>query len=152
MKLEKQLTDFRRGLRQLEREISQGLSLETDCCGITVAQCHLLLETEFRKCANLGELATALELDKSTLSRTVDGLCIHGLIDRKDDTENRRKVSIQLTAKGKEKVATINSLCNQTYRSVFTHIPEDKHASVIEAVALLAEAMRKTRKDTTCSC
>jgi DNA-binding MarR family transcriptional regulator len=152
MKHDNTISEFRRILRRLENEISRTLSLETDCCGVTVAQCHLLLETEHLGSANLGELSAALELDKSTLSRTVDALCQNGMIDRKDDPDNRRKVSIQLTGEGKAKTASINALCDKAYTRVFSFIPEDRHSGVIEAVELLAEAMKKSRKEATSSC
>lgn len=146
------IRDFRRILRKLENEIGMTLSDETDCCGVTVAQCHVLLETEYLGTANLGDLADALELDKSTLSRTVDGLCQAGLIDRKDDPANRRKVTIQLSEKGKEKADSINTLCDDAYTRVFNCIPKNKEDLVLEAVALLAEAMRKSRKEKTWTC
>lgn len=152
MKEETTIANFRRILRKLENEITRTLSDETECCGVTVAQCHLLLETEYQGSANLGNLASALELDKSTLSRTVDGLFQNGLIDRRDDPENRRKVSIQLTGKGKEKADSINALCDKAYTRVLSFIPEDKHASVIGAVALLADAMKQSRKEKTSLC
>ncbi len=152
MKHNTDIRTFRRGLRSLENEIVRTLSDETACCGVTRAQCHLLLETEFQGTANLGELSTALELDKSTLSRTVEGLSKNGLIDRQDDPENRRKVSIRLTPEGKIKTDYINALCDKAYERVFTFIPEEKQALVIDAVALLAEAMKKSRKKETSIC
>ena len=75
---------LRKDLRVLEREIELTLSSQTGCCGITVAQCHLLLEVEQRDRTSVTELAAALELDKSTLSRAVDGLCLVDLLDRGD--------------------------------------------------------------------
>jgi len=152
MKLKDTIPQFRRSLRSLEAEVSRTLSGETECCGVTVAQCHLLLETQLHGSANLGELAAALELDKSTLSRTVDGLTQTGLIDRQEDPANRRKVSIRLTEAGLQKADFINSVCNDAYAKVFTFIPEEKQALVIEAVSLLAAAMKKSRKEATLPC
>lgn len=152
MKQEISIPYFRRILRALENEIVRTLSEETDCCGVTVAQCHLLLETENAGTANLGELAAALELDKSTLSRTVDSLCQIGLVDRREDPVNRRKIAIQLSGEGKKKADEINSLCNNAYARIFSYIPQDKQAGVLEAVALLSGAMKKSRKEKTEPC
>ena len=58
---------FRADLRVLEREVVLSLSSDTGCCGVSVAQCHLLLETEARGRTNVTELAAATVLDKSTL-------------------------------------------------------------------------------------
>lgn len=139
------IQDFRRKLRRLEAEISLNLSGETECCGVTVAQCHLLLETEYLKNASLQSLADCLEVDKSTLSRTVDALVKSGFIRRDEDPENRRKVSISLTEAGAEKVDTINRLCDESYAVIFSCIPEDKHRQVMESVGLLAGAMKEIR-------
>jgi len=138
-------------LRKLEAEIGLSLSGETECCGVTVNQCHLLLETEYRGKASLGALAEALDLDKSTLSRTADALVIDGLLERADDPENRRKVTINLTEKGSAKASEVNRLCDAFYAQVLSRIPAEKRDEVMEAVVLLADAMRLSRKgDDTC--
>ncbi|HET6450736.1 MAG TPA: MarR family transcriptional regulator [Spirochaetia bacterium] len=73
------------------------MTSEAGCCGVTFAQCHLLLEVERRGRTSVTELATALELDKSTLSRTVDAGVKAGLIDRSVDPSSRRQQVICLT-------------------------------------------------------
>jgi DNA-binding MarR family transcriptional regulator len=147
------LATFRRALRQLEAGIGQNLSDETSCCGVTVAQCHLLLETGLCGNASLGELSQRLATDKSALSRTVESLVQAGYVTREENSENRRKVSISLTPAGDEKVRYINRLCNESYADVFSRIPEDKHQMIVESVMILAGAMRdakKSRKEETC--
>ena len=138
---------FRRSLRSLEREIALTLARETSCCGVTTAQCHFLLETEARPKASLAELADALSLDSSTLSRTADGLLGEGAIIREQDPENRRKVSIRLTESGCAKVDTIHELCDASYRQVLGYIDAEKRPAVIEAVGLLADALERRRKE-----
>lgn len=138
---------FRRSLRSLEREIALTLARETSCCGVTTAQCHFLLESEARPKASLAELADALSLDSSTLSRTADGLLGEGAIAREQDPENRRKVSIRLTESGRAKVDAIHELCDASYRQVLGYIDAEKRPAVIEAVGLLADALERRRKD-----
>ncbi|OHE66041.1 MAG: hypothetical protein A2Z99_06540 [Treponema sp. GWB1_62_6] len=146
------LRAFRRSLRLLEREIALSLERETDCCGVTSAQCHLLLESEDNPGASLGELAAALDLDKSTLSRSADGLASAGLLARAVDPANRRKVVIGLTEIGAEKVAAINRLCDDSYGRMFEFIPENKRTQVVESVGLLADALRRKRKTESPAC
>jgi DNA-binding MarR family transcriptional regulator len=147
-----QIRDFRKSLRVLEQEVGFSMASETGCCGVTLAQCHLLLEIEQRGTTSITGLAAALELDKSTLSRTVDGLCRAGLVDRKTDPANRRQQLISLTAKGKKKADGINSLCDASYARLFDFIPADKREAVVECAALLAGAMRQKRKDPGAAC
>ncbi len=141
------ITSYRRALRKLESEIAATLASETLCCQVSVAQCHLLLETEFQKEASLTELSDELNLDASTLSRTADSLVRDGLLERRVNPENRRKVAIRLSPAGQAKADQINTLCNADADSVFAAIPPDKQAQVIESVQLLAEAMKRKRQE-----
>jgi DNA-binding MarR family transcriptional regulator len=143
---------FRADLRVLEREVVLSLSSDTGCCGVSVAQCHLLLETEARGRTNVTELAAATVLDKSTLSRTVDGLCRSGLLRRQVDPANRRQQIITLSAKGRAAVARINTACDETYERLFDFIPAAKRSAVAEAVGLLSAAMRRKRKEPGSAC
>ena len=100
---------FRKLLRRFEREIFMQNN-ESCCNGVTVAQCHTLLEIENKGKESLTELSKTLGLDKSTISRTVDGLVNIGLLDRTIPAENRRMATIQLTEAGKGVCHSIN--CN----------------------------------------
>jgi DNA-binding MarR family transcriptional regulator len=146
------IREFRTHLRVLEREVGLTMAMETDCCGVTAAQCHILMETEQRGCTSVTELASLLELDKSTLSRAVDAMCRMGLLDRQVDSCCRRQQVIRLTDKGREKADTINALCDASYTRLFDFIPEQKRLTVLEAAGLLAEAMRQKRKNPDAPC
>src|SRR5512136_774154 len=98
---QKTLRTLRKSLRVLEREVELSMASDTGCCGVTLAQCHLLLEVEARGGTGVTELAEILDLDKSTLSRTVDGLCHAGLLSRETDPGNRRCHILSLTEKGR---------------------------------------------------
>lgn len=153
MQHSEEIQRFRRSLRKLERETGLELSEETECCSITVPQCHLLLETELRGETSIQDMADILVLDKSTMSRTTENLVKCGLIKRTENDSDRRRVSLTLTETGKKTCERINALCNAQYATIFEHIDEDKRESVMEAVELLAHAMekvRKTREKTCC--
>jgi DNA-binding MarR family transcriptional regulator len=135
---------FRRDLRALEREIFRQLEGETECCGVTVAQCHALLELSFSE-LSLSGLSTALDLDVSTLCRTVDGLVKSGLVERTEDPADRRLVRLALSAAGCAKVATIDEMCNRYYAELFEPVSEKDRKCVIRGVGLLADLMRSRR-------
>lgn len=86
-------------MRCFERELYfQNVS---SCCnGVTLAQCHTLLEIDGNEKISVSKLATNLSLDKSTVSRTIEGLVKKGFIDRKIPSENRRTTQLQLTEEG----------------------------------------------------
>ncbi len=135
---------FRRDLRVLERELVRQLEGETACCGVTLAQCHALLELSFSE-LSLSGLAAAVDLDISTLCRTVDGLVKAGLVERTEDSADRRSVRLVLSAAGRAKVATIDAMCNRYYTDLFEQLSEKDQRCVIRAVGLLAHLMRSRR-------
>jgi DNA-binding MarR family transcriptional regulator len=146
------IRDFRKSLRVLEQEVGLSMASETGCCGVTLAQCHILLEVDQRGQSSVTELATLLELDKSTMSRTIDTMCRAGLLNRETDPANRRQQVIRLTEEGKQKSDRVNGLCDTSYARLFDFIPADKRRMVVESAALLARAMRQKRKDPESAC
>jgi DNA-binding MarR family transcriptional regulator len=135
------LTSFRHHLRILEREVIRELEAQTTCCGVTVAQCHVLLELSTSTLSLTG-LSGALGLDPSTLSRTVDGLVKAGLVERTEDPSDRRSLRLALTAAGTAKVAYIDDTCNRYYAELLAGLTEEDREHVLRGVAVMAERMR----------
>ncbi len=136
---------LRRNLRALEREIELSLATQTGCCGVTVAQCHLLLEVEDRRETSVTALASALELDKSTLSRNVDGLCRTGLLRRETDPRSRRQQVISLTPDGQARVDAINAVCDRYSARLLGSLAPVRRAALMESAADLGIAMKRAR-------
>ena len=115
---------FRENIRHIERELNiQG---NTTCCeGVTLAQCHTLLELQSHTSISLNELSEKLLLDKSTVSRTVDGLVKNGTVNRIVPVENRRKVTISLTEKGNGICKQINRDSDAFFRDIIESIPAE---------------------------
>ncbi len=146
------IRDFRANLRVLEREVELSMTSEAGCCGVSFAQCHLLLEVDRLERTSVTGLASAFELDKSTLSRTVDAACRAGLLERTVDPGNRRQQVVQLTDRGRQTAESIHRLCDASYERLFDFIPSDKRSMVVESVALLAQAMRMKRRHPDAAC
>jgi DNA-binding MarR family transcriptional regulator len=143
------LRDVRRlraAIRVLERELALDLRAQTACCGVTTAQCHLLLELERRGPSTGGELAQALGLDKSTLSRTLDGLVEGGLAAREPHPEDGRAQRVTLTAAGESAVARIDGACDADYRELLALVEPDRRQGMVEAAELLGATLRRARE------
>ena len=82
--------NFRRSLRSIEREVEQQIKTDTVCCGVSLAQCHALMELGLGGAMTIADLAEIIKLDKSTLSRTIDSMVQTGLVDRTIDPKDRR--------------------------------------------------------------
>ena len=129
---------FRRILRKLERELNDRLKENTVYCGVSLAQCHVVLEIEEQGETTIGKLAKSLGLDKSTLSRTIDGLFNVGLVKRFPHQTDRRYMAITLTKQGQATCGKINSTSDDYFTRIFRAIPE-------ESFGIVAEAMKKGR-------
>ena len=131
---------FRKSLRKLQRKLAEQLDGDSVCCGVTIAQCHVLLAVEGKEHTTITELAMELELDKSTLSRTIESLVVMGLVNREINTGNRRSQHIRLTAEGEKTVTGIHDQWRNFFMSLFAGVPKSKHAIVIEGLSLLANS------------
>jgi len=141
---------FREIMRHLQRNLSWQSKSDATCCGITLAQCHVLMEIGKAKEVSVVELVSIMGLDKSTLSRTIDGMVELGLVERFPNPGDRRYINLNLTHQGKNLFNNINCTFDQYYRDVFAAIPPEKHQQVVDSVNLLAKAIAEKSNSECC--
>lgn len=133
-------------LRELIRILVRNLGVlektDASCCGVTITQCHAIVEIGRKKRISLIDLADLLGVDKSTMSRTINNLVEAGLVIRDLDAENRRYVIIQLTDKGVDVYKSTEESMEGYYTSIFRSIPKDKRSQVLESLQLLIDAVK----------
>ncbi len=138
------IRDFRDQMRQLQRSLGGLAKSDAVCCGITVAQCHILMEIGKGVSLSLKELAAKLALDTSTVSRTLDLMARQNLVARQTSHSDRRYLNLTLTTKGAELYHSINSTYDHYYLAVFRGIPPEKHEQVMESIAYLNNSIKST--------
>jgi DNA-binding MarR family transcriptional regulator len=136
-------------LRELIRLLVRNLGVlekgDAICCGITIAQCHAVVEIGRAGSISLTDLADMLGLDKSTMSRTIDNLVGIGAALREVDEKNRRYVTIRLTEAGNALFENIETSNESYYGCIFADIPEGKRAQVLESLQLLSQAVKRNK-------
>ncbi|MFL0196209.1 MarR family winged helix-turn-helix transcriptional regulator [Clostridium sp. WILCCON 0269] len=136
-------------LRELIRTLVRNLGiLEKDdlgCFGVTISQCHAIVEIGRTKDISLNELAKLLTLDKSTMSRTIDNLVKNGLVARELHKEDRRYITIRLTDNGMKIFKNIEGTMEKYYTNIFMSIPENKREQVLDSLRLLTEAVNQNK-------
>lgn len=137
-------------IRILERESGGVFDGGEDCCGITTAQCHTILEIGNKGEITLIDLANALGLDASTMSRAIQGLVLVGLVDRKSSEQDRRYVNIRLTDQGRKVFESIETRYNAYFDKVIELLPENRRDDVLTAVGEFADAVRRLNESTGC--
>lgn len=137
---------IRETIRVFEREIFYQNT--ASCCnGVSLAQCHTILEIGNNSEISVSELAQKLDLDKSTVSRTVDGLVKMDIIDRKTPEENRRKALLNLTDEGYQVCESINYSNDSYINDVFEGFSEQDRSVFLELFGKLTENMVQARKN-----
>ena len=135
---------FREIIRTLEKKAGLLEDIEYSCCGITIAQCYALIEIGRAGSISLNELAESINLESSTVSRTVNNLVTSGLAVRDQGTQDRRYISISLTEDGNALFGRIDNGMDRYYKEIFSQIPENKKYQVIESLTLIIEAINKS--------
>jgi len=144
--MENRASDY---LHELIRVLVRNLGIleksDASCCGVTISQCHAIVEIGRSGEVSLSELAELLALDKSTMSRTINNLVEDGLVIRELDPEDRRYVKIKLTDKGIKIFKDIEESMDRYYKSIFNSVPEEKREQVLDSLKLLIEAVNKNK-------
>lgn len=136
-------------LKELIRVLVRNLGIleksEVPCYGITISQCHAIVEIGWAKQISLNELADSLGLDKSTMSRTINNIVENNLVIRETHTEDRRYVTIALTESGQKIFHSIEGNMEIYCENIFKSIPEGKQDQVRESLKLLTDAINKNK-------
>jgi DNA-binding MarR family transcriptional regulator len=132
---------LRESVRVLERKLGVLEDGEMACCGISMAQCHALVEIGRAGSISLIELARLLDLDNSTMSRTVNNLVNNKMAERETDPNDRRYVTIRLTPEGMASFREIESNMGDYFMRIYAAIPMEKRAPVLESLQILLKAI-----------
>ena len=143
--MEKELIrKFRSVLRRFDRELYY--QNNSSCCnGISLSQCHALMEIEQKKDISVTEVSDALMLNKSTISRTVDGLVNIGLLNREIPKEDRRTAVLNLTDTGKKVCNDINWNNDRYIQKYLEVLNTDEQDTLITLLDKVTRQMSKLR-------
>ncbi|GAB4375672.1 MAG: MarR family winged helix-turn-helix transcriptional regulator [Spirochaetales bacterium] len=139
------MTRFREKIRLLERRLGLLEQYQSECCGLSLSQCHALVEIGRASLLSPGDLAQRLGLDKSTISRIVDSLVSSGKVHREEHPEDRRVIQLSLTEGGRRTFEHIEREMNRQYHEVLSAIPEEKQTQVLESIEVLLEVLPNIR-------
>jgi DNA-binding MarR family transcriptional regulator len=139
---EQESSSLRELIRILVRRLGILEKSDASCCGISLAQCHAIVEIGRKGKINLNDLADMLGVDKSTMSRTINNLVESRLAARDLDNDDRRYVVIQLTEEGQNFFENTEIGMDRYFTEILERIPKDKRSQVLESLELLTFAVR----------
>ena len=70
----KEVRSFRKRLRVIERAVLGNMKEESSCCGVSLSQCHILLELEEHDSTPVAELISRMVAEAEAAERRLAGL------------------------------------------------------------------------------
>jgi DNA-binding MarR family transcriptional regulator len=130
-------------LREVARLYTRAQRTVADCCRTSTTQCHLLVELGRSGPVPLNELGARLSLEKSWVSRAVDGLVDRGWATKEPNPLDARSWLVTLTADGEERVHELNATLDNHAARVLEHLSPRDRATVEKSLLLLLKALRE---------
>jgi DNA-binding MarR family transcriptional regulator len=131
----RRISDLIRRLQLMERETKKGQ------LGLTLPQAHALHALEEAGSLRMQELAGALGLAQSTVTRLVAPLKRMGLLDRRPDRNDGRATRAFLTDSGRRSVDELEAAERRMYEALLQRLPATRRAEVVAAIELLHDAV-----------
>lgn len=138
-------------LREVARLYTRAQREVADCCRTTSTQCHLLVELGRSAPVSQGELGQRLCLEKSWVSRAVDGLAARGLVAKEPNPVDARSWLVTLTPDGAERVHTLNQTLDAHAVRLLDRLSADDRSTVEQSLRLLLGALRQGTDSATCT-
>jgi len=137
-------------LRAVARAYDRAQRAQAGCCGTTATQCQILCAIGSGGPVPQAELGARLGLEKSWVSRAIDGLEREGLAERRKCCQDARMYDVALTESGERRFRDLNAALNDQAEAVMSRIPEAERAGVRRSLELLAEALSSMEAECRC--
>lgn len=135
--LREQVQTFIRQFGLLEQE-------HTPCqYPLSPSQAHALQVLGTTRTLPLYKLAAHLHLEKSTVSRLVNGLVERGWVERTINPNNRREVLLTLTETGRVVFEEVQACASVKYHTIWHCLSEDQRAQVLDTLATLNAILKE---------
>jgi DNA-binding MarR family transcriptional regulator len=95
-------------LTEADRAVNERLGETLEAEGVTVEQWRILRALSDGRGHSMGDLARAALMPHPTLTKAVDRLAEHALVFRRQDDDDRRRVAVFLSDRGRDLVARLD--------------------------------------------
>jgi DNA-binding MarR family transcriptional regulator len=111
--------------------------------GLTPSQFRLLAALEDAPSLTVGELARAAGVSSPSATRMLDGLEADGIVKRERDAEDRRRMAVRPTAKGRRALAKAHARVAGAREQIYSQLTPDERAQAERLLPRLAEAIEQ---------
>ena len=140
--LQQQAEKLDRLTKDLLRKFQMRDRNEISCCGVSVSQCYTLDTLGEHGEMSMVQLARKMFLDKSTMTRVIDGLIERELVVRRFDEGDRRVIYITLTAAGRKLLEGIRAQQMISLRLILERIPAPARQKLLNGLEIFSHAVQ----------
>ncbi|AJY76881.1 transcriptional regulator [Paenibacillus beijingensis] len=117
-------------------------------CGfsMSLSQVFSLQELE-KEPLTITELANRLQLERSSVSRLIDGLVKGGFVSRELNEHNRREVVLTLTGKGTDSIQRLRDQSVEFYGAILGKMPESEQNLFFESFKAFTRSLSEMRRE-----
>jgi long-chain acyl-CoA synthetase len=92
-------------------------------------------------------LADRLAVRRPSITALIDGLVARGLVHRRQEDTDRRRVELRLTPEGASTLARADAAVDEYLVSLAGHLPDKEEAMALRSLELWARAMVESRQE-----
>ena len=107
---------------------------------VTLTQFRTMVVLRAHGSARLNRLSERLQVNASTTLRTIERLIAAGLVDRRENAEDRREVVIDLTERGRRLVDDVTARRRHAIEQIVRAMPGRERHLLVDALLAFAEA------------
>jgi DNA-binding MarR family transcriptional regulator len=113
--------------------------------GTDIAPHHLMIMKMLQESGTLysSEIGDGISIAKPQMTHSIDKLIGLGMVEREHDTEDRRKINIRLTQKGRDTVERLDQIMKDLVRNKLSVLSEDELGKLAESFNYIAETFLK---------
>jgi DNA-binding MarR family transcriptional regulator len=117
-------------------------------CGfsMSLSQVFALQELEVQT-LTITELAEKIQLDRSSVSRLIDGLVRGGFVSRELNEHNRREVVLALTEKGMSSMQKLRDQSVDFYNTILCKMSEPEQAQFFQSFKTFTNSLIEVKRD-----
>lgn len=130
-------------MREVARLYTRAQRTVAECCQTSSTQCQLLVELGRAGPMPLAEIGQRLSLEKSWVSRAVDGLVDRGWATKEPNPADARSWLVTLSDPGRQRVQELNTTLDNHAARVLQALPAAERPRVEHALRLLLQALRE---------
>jgi len=137
-------------VRLLANQVSHGLAARLERFDVTVAEWVILRSLYHRPPQLPSALADELDVSRPTISKLADRLVAKGYVERREDTDDRRRLQLTLSAEGESLVPELCARADANDEAFFGDLsPAERAEFEATLTRLVVRARRSHPVDST---